>query len=254
MIQDKVVVVTGGAGLLGRQFCHSIAEKDGIAVIADINIDSAHSLQLEIENQGGKTDSFALDITNKNSIEELIQFLFQKYKKIDAIINNAYPRNKNYGRKLENVEFSDFCENVNLHLGGYFLVAQQFAIFFKNQGYGNIINMSSIYGVIPPRFDVYEGTQMTMPVEYSVIKSSVIHLTKYFAQHYKKEGIRCNSISPGGIFDNQNPVFLENYKSYSGQKGMLDKKDLVGALLFLLSEDSKYITGQNIVVDDGFAL
>jgi len=91
-------------------------------------------------------------------------------------------------------------------------------------------------------------------VEYAAIKSSVIHLTRYFAQYFKRDGIRCNSLSPGGILDKQPESFLESYKSFCGTKGMLDSQDVIGTLLFLLSDASKYITGQNLVIDDGFSL
>jgi NAD(P)-dependent dehydrogenase (short-subunit alcohol dehydrogenase family) len=114
--------------------------------------------------------------------------------------------------------------------------------------------MSSIYGVIAPRFGVYEGTTMTMPVEYAAIKSAIIHLTRYFAQYFKSSGIRVNSISPGGISNGQSDNFLAAYKTHCGSKGMLDAADVGGTLLFLLSDMSRHINGQNIIVDDGFSL
>jgi len=139
-------------------------------------------------------------------------------------------------------------------LGGYFLVAQQFGLLFREQGEGNIINMGSIYGVMAPRFDIYEGTPMTMPVEYAAIKSAVIHLTQYLAQYFKGNGVRVNCISPGGILDNQPEAFLQKYNAHCSGKGMLDPQDINGSLLFLLPDASKYITGQNLIVDDGFSL
>jgi NAD(P)-dependent dehydrogenase (short-subunit alcohol dehydrogenase family) len=148
----------------------------------------------------------------------------------------------------------DFCENVTWHLGGYFLVSQQMAIYFKKQGHGNIINMSSIYGVMAPRFEVYENTAMTMPVEYAAIKAAIIQLTKYMAKYYKGSNIRVNAISPGGVLDKQPEAFLARYKANSLNKGMLDSADLVGTLLYLLSDLSAMVNGQNIVVDDGFSL
>ena len=155
---------------------------------------------------------------------------------------------------FEQVEYNDFCENTNLHLGGYFLVAQQLCIYFKKQGFGNIINMSSIYGVIAPRFEVYNKTLMTMPVEYSVIKSGILHLTRYIAKYYKGANIRCNSVSLGGIEDGQDKSFLEAYKSFALNKGMLDPSDIIGTIVFLLSNMSQFINGQNIIVDDGWTL
>jgi len=255
MLSEKVVVITGGAGLLGRQFCASVAEQGGVAVVADLDASGASRVAAEIsEKYGGRAEAATLDITSKASVSELIEYLGERYGRIDAVVNNAYPRNRNYGRKLEDVSYEDFCENVNLHLGGYFLVAQQFGAYFCNQREGNIINFASVYGVIAPRFDMYAGTEMTVPVEYPAIKSAVIQLTRYFAQYFKDKGVRVNCISPGGILDNQPETFLREYNRYCGSKGMLNPQDVSGSLLFLLSRASRHITGQNLIVDDGFSL
>ena len=255
MLEGKIVIVTGGAGMLGRAFARRIAEHGGIAVVADIDVARATQVAQEIAGtHPGHAEAAVLDITGKESVSALIAELHQRHGRIDAVVNNAYPRNRNYGRKLEDVTYEDFCENVDLHLGGYFLVAQQFGLFFRSQGAGNIVNMSSIYGVMAPRFDVYADTHMTMPVEYAAIKSAVIHLTRYFAQYFKGDGIRVNCLSPGGIFDNQPADFLREYNSHCNAKGMLNPGDIAGALMFLLSDASRYITGQNLVVDDGFSL
>lgn len=255
MLDDKLVVVTGGAGLLGRAFAHRIAERRGIAVVADIDAGAAARVAAEISGKfPGRAESAAMDITDKNSIGALITRLNESHGRIDAVVNNAYPRNRNYGRKLEDVAYADFCENVDLHLGGYFLVAQQFGLFFRAQGDGNIINMSSIYGFMAPRFEIYADTKMTMPVEYAAIKSGVVQLTRYFAQYFKADGVRVNCLSPGGIQDDQPADFLREYNARCGAKGMLEPDDIAGALVFLLSDAARFITGQNLIVDDGFSL
>lgn len=254
MLTGKVIVVTGGAGLLGRRFCIEVAEHGGLAVVADLDLAAAERVAKEIKATGGRSEAATLDITDDVSVDGLIASLHARHGHIDAVVNNAYPRNKNWGRKLEEVIYADFCENVNLHLGGYFLVAQKFALYFRAHGGGNIVNMASIYGTNAPRFEIYAGTPMTMPVEYAAIKSAIIQLTRYFAQYFKANGVRCNALSPGGIINQQPEAFLEKYNSYSGTKGMLDAQDIVGALVFLLSDDSRYITGQNLIVDDGFCL
>lgn len=255
LLQGKVVVVTGGAGLLGATFCRAIAAQGGHAVIADRNVQDAGALAQEIHAQGpGRSTAVPLDITDAASIRAAIAQVSDAAGSIDAVVNNAYPRNARYGRKLEDVTYDDFCDNVGMHLGGYFLVAQQFAQHFRSQGRGNIVNMSSIYGVIAPRFDVYAQTPMTMPVEYAAIKAGVLHLTRYFAQYFKGTGIRVNAISPGGILDAQPEAFLQKYKAYCAGKGMLDKTDIAGTLLYLLSDMSAHMNGQNLVVDDGFSL
>ena len=250
-LKDKVVVVTGAAGLIGNAFIRAIVKHGGIAIAADVNLDAA---KLAVQKIEGKAEAAYLDITNIESISTLIKYLQSRYENIDGVVNNAYPRNKNYGRKLEEVVYEDFCENVNMHLGGYFLVAQQFCAAFKNQGYGNVINISSIYGSIAPCFEVYENTQMTTPVEYVAIKSAIEHLTRYFAQYYKGAGIRVNSLSPGGIEANQPKIFIEAYNKRCASKGMLNSEDLEGALIFLLSNKSQFMTGQNLIIDDGYSL
>lgn len=256
LLNDKVVVITGGAGLIGKEFVKAVIEHGGVAIIADINEEiglkakSDLSMELDTEN----IDFVKLDITSRESLSECINYLDHKYKKINALVNNAYPRNKNYGKHFFDVEYSDFVENLGLNLGGYFTASQQFARYFQKQNYGNIINISSIYGVVAPRFEIYEGTTMTMPVEYAAIKSGLIHLTKYMAKYFNGMNIKVNTLTPGGIFDHQPEAFLEKYKDNCLSKGMLDKSDLKGTLVYLLSDMSKYVNGQNIIIDDGFSL
>lgn len=256
MLKEKVVVITGGAGLIGKEFVKAVVENSGIAIIADINEDLGKKVKenLSKELDTSNIDFFKLDITSKKSLNECIIFLDEKYKKIDALVNNAYPRNKNYGRHFFDVEYEDFIQNLGLNLGGYFTASQQFSKYFKSQGHGNIVNISSIYGVVAPRFEVYDNTPMTMPVEYAAIKSGLIHLTKYMAKYFKGMNIKVNALSPGGIFDHQPEAFLEKYKEKCLNKGMLDNSDLKGTLVYLLSDMSKYVNGQNIIVDDGFSL
>lgn len=249
-LEGKVCVVTGGAGLLGQAFCQMIGEKGGFAIIADVNEEAGRELAKKVPN----SEFMFLDISKKKSVRDLIKSLNQKFQKVDVLVNNAYPRNKNYGRSFFSVEYDDFCENLNLNLGGYFLTSQIFLEEFFNQGHGNIVNIASIYGVIPPRFEIYSGTNMTTPVEYAVIKSGLIHLTKYMAKLSAGKNVKVNSISPGGIYDSQPEPFLSKYKEKCLNKGMLNPEDIVGALSFLLQEESQYVNGQNIVVDDGFCL
>ncbi len=254
-LKDKVVVITGGAGRIGSEFSRSVAKAGAVVVIADSSAEHGQALADEINGQPGCRAEFQmLDITSKDSAQTVIAAVHEKYGRIDGLVNNAYPRNPGYGSRFEEVSYENFCDNVGTHLGGYFLMSQQFGLYFRNQGYGNIINMASIYGVIPPRFEVYEGTAMTMPVEYAAIKSAIIHLTKYMAKYFKGDRIRVNCISPGGILAGQSPSFLERYNEYSLSKGMLDPQDISGTLLYLLSDVSAFVNGQNLVVDDGWCL
>lgn len=242
--------------MIGQEFVRAVVGQHGVAIIADINEEVGSQVQarLRLELDSSSIDFVHLDITSKESITEMVDTLHARYGRIDALVNNAYPRNKNYGRHFFDVDYSDFCENLNLNLGGYFLASQQLARYFQKQGHGNIINISSIYGVIAPKFEVYDNTPMTMPVEYAAIKSAIIHLTKYMAKYFKGMNIRVNTLSPGGILDKQPEAFLEAYRKQCLNKGMLDKSDMRGTLVYLLSDLSAYVNGQNIVVDDGFSL
>lgn len=254
-VSKKLVVIIGGAGLLGRSFCISLAEQGLMVIVADSNISEATKIAKTINSSGiGSSEPFEVDITKKTSVLALIAKLVDEYGRIDAVVNSAYPKGPNYGRLVEDVTYEDFCKSINLHLGGYFLVAQQFGIFFKEQGYGNFVNLASIYSFMPPRFDIYAETNITMPVEYAAIKAGVLQLTRYFANYYKGAGIRFNCLSPGGVLDGQDISFRSKYDASCNSKGMLEAHDLVGALMFLLSDASKYVIGQNIVVDDGFTL
>lgn len=243
MVKDKVVIIIGGSGLIGKAFIKSTLENGATVINADIA--KSNSQDCEFINA---------DITSQNSLDNLIETVSQKYGKIDAVVNAAYPRTKSFSNHFFDVEFDDFCTNTNLQLGGAFLVMQRFAKFFKTQGYGNIITLSSIQGVVAPKFETYNGTPMSSPVAYSAIKAGVIHLSRYLAKYLKGSNIRVNCISPGGILDGQNEIFLSQYKNVCLNKGMLDPSDICGALIFLLSDHSKFINGQNIIVDDGFCL
>jgi len=257
MLSNKVVVVTGGAGRIGSAVCETVLKQDGSVVIADVNVQLALDLKEQLTQKGYSKErirAIGLDITSKTSLMEAITTIDAYFGQIDVLVNNAYPRNLNYGKSFFDVEYEDFCDNTSMNLGGYFLTSQKFAEYFKAQGFGNIINVASIYGVVAPRFEIYDQTQMTMPVEYAAIKAGILQLTKYMAKLFYGSSIRVNAISPGGILDQQPQVFLDHYQEHCASKGMLETADVIGTFMFLMSDHSKYINGQNLVVDDGFTL
>ncbi len=192
-----------------------------------------------------------LDITDEKSVEEL----FLKYSDIDGAVNSTYPRNITYGAHFFDVSLDSFNENIALHLGSAFIFTQQCAKYFKNKNTPfTLVNISSIYGVIAPKFEIYNGTPMTMPVEYAAIKSAILHLNKYVVTYVNDSRFRINSVSPGGIFDHQPDAFLDAYKKNTNGAGVLNVKEVIGSIPFLLSEQSRYVTGQKRIVDDGFSL
>ena len=256
-LKNKVVVVTGGAGLIGKDFVKAVVENDGTAIIADLNEISGNKVKDEISTElaTDKVEFIKVDITSKESIQGMVEAILNKHQSIDALVNNAYPRNRNYGRKFEDVSYEDFCENVNLHLGGYFLMSREISSVMVKQKRGVIVNIASIYGFMAPRFELYENAGFTSPVEYSAIKGALLSLTKYLASYLGKHDIRVNAISPGGVYNNQAESFVAQYakKTIIGNR-MAESDDLTGALVFLLSDASRYVTGQNIVVDGGWSI
>ena len=254
LLQEKTVVLIGGAGLLGRAFGEAILNHGATLIVADLDETRCRAAcyQLADKIAGARVIAESVDITSRESLDALISRLGAAFGRVDAVVNNAYPRNKHYGRRLEQVEYADFCENVSSHLGGYFLSTQRFAEYFKLQGFGHVVNISSIYGNVAPRFEIYEGTSMTVPVEYAAIKSAIQHLSLYFMRYYKGTPLRFNVLSPGGIFDHQPESFLNRYKQYAQHQGMLMPADIAGTLIYLISDLSSYVNGQNIVIDDGW--
>jgi NAD(P)-dependent dehydrogenase (short-subunit alcohol dehydrogenase family) len=254
-LSGKLCLVTGGAGRLGTAFCEGIVRAGGRVAIADVNKDFGIRLVDALNSSvAGQASFVPMDIGDAASVRAGLEQVLKSSGKVDALVNNAYPRNARYGRTFFKVEYGDFCENVSTHLGGYFLCSQVFADYFSRIEDGNIVNIASVYGFQAPRFDLYAGTEMTMPVEYAVLKAGVLQLTRYMASLLKGKSIRVNSISPGGIDAEQPQSFKARYGAYCSTKGLLAADDVTGALLFLLSDASASITGQNIIVDDGFTL
>jgi NAD(P)-dependent dehydrogenase (short-subunit alcohol dehydrogenase family) len=247
-LNNKTIVITGACGLIGREFVKACLGEGARVILADKSGEAGIKFVEELNNSSAHF--VQADITSESSVDHLIAEAEKKFGQLHALVNNAYPRNAAYGNKLEEVSTESFNENVNLHLGGYFLCMKKFAAYFKNKGGGNVVNMGSIYGVVAPRFEIYEESGMTMPVEYAAIKAAIIHLTRYFAAYYKKDNIRFNCISPGGIFNNQAEAFVAKYSRYAP---MLQKNELNSTLIYLLSDESKNKTAENIIVDKGWS-
>jgi NAD(P)-dependent dehydrogenase (short-subunit alcohol dehydrogenase family) len=262
LLKDKMVIVAGGCGRLGAAFTTSILDNGGFCVVTDINESHGAELvaNLALTGYESKIEFCTVDISDSNSLDKLIDKVGSKHNHIDAFVNTSYPHNSNWGKKFfEDVALRDFCENASLHLGGFFLAAQKICSYFKKQGYGNIIQIASIQGIMAPKFDTYKGSafngsDMNSPAEYSIFKAGIINLTRYLAKYYKGYNIRSNCISPGGIYSGQPEKFIEKYNKYCLSKGMLNAEDISGTLIYLLSDMSKYVNGQNIIVDDGWSL
>ena len=240
-LKNKIIIVTGGNGLLGSVIVEQIRQEGAFCVNFEIN----HKTNDDLSN-------VECDITNKDSIDNALSLVLKKYKKIDGLVNNAYPRSEDWGNKFEDIKLDSWKQNLEWQLNSYFYLSQQVSNQMAKRKKGSIINMASIYGVIAPDFSVYNETNMTTPAAYAAIKGGLINLTRYMASYFGPKQIRVNAISPGGIFDNQNITFVQNYEKRVPMGRMGSPDDIAPAVIFLLSNDSKYITGQNIIIDGGW--
>lgn len=233
--------MTGGSGLLGENIIKDIEFKNGTAINLDLN-------------DKNKSKHFKrVDTTDSQALRSSFEAVAKEYGKIDGLVNNAYPRTKDWGKAFEeDTDLASWRENVDLQLNSYVSACQEVLPHMKNNSGGAIVNMASIYGVVGNDMSIYEGTSINTAAPYSAIKGGLINFTRYLASYLGSHNIRVNCISPGGIFDNQHETFVKNYCSKVPMKRMGEPSDISGPVSFLLSDDAKYITGQNLIVDGGW--
>lgn len=248
LLINKVILVAGAAGKLGSVLVNHLLQQGATVIAADLCLER---LKEQFGLQHTHLQMRQVDFTD----EVQTKALFAELPRLDGAVNCTYPRGPEYGTEVGQLSMAAFNETVRLHLGAAYLFCQQAAGYFmQHQRALSVVNFSSIYGVVAPKFELYQGTRMTMPVEYAAIKSAIIHLNGYFAKYVRHSEFRVNSVSPGGIADQQPDSFLQKYQQHSCGTGMLKPEDICGPVVFLLSDLARYINGQNIVVDDGFTL
>jgi NAD(P)-dependent dehydrogenase (short-subunit alcohol dehydrogenase family) len=252
-LTGKISVVTGGAGLIGKEVTRALAEAGASVIVAEINGKAARKAIDSIAYPGFDITFKRLDIKDEKSVVSLIRFADAKYRKIDIWVNCAYPRTRDWGAKFEGVRLSSWRRNIDMHLNGYFICCQKAAEYMKQKGRGSIINFASTYGMAGPDFSIYEGTNMTMPAAYSAIKAGIINFTRYLASYYGRHNIRVNSVSPGGVYNNQPEPFVKRYSKKTLLRRMANPADIAGGVLYLASDAAAYVTGHNLVIDGGWS-
>lgn len=241
ILKDKIIIVTGGSGLIGKELVADIKRKGGISINADIGVET------NLKNR-----TIQMDITNDQSIQTCTDLIVEEFGRIDGLVNSAYARTKDWGTKFEDIDPESWRTNINMQLNSYFICCQKVLKIMALQKYGAIVNIASIYGVVGNDFTLYEEYGGTSPAAYSAIKGGLINFTRYLASYYGRKGIRVNCVSPGGIFDNQHPSFVSRYEAKVPMGRLGNPDDIAPAVSFLISDEAKYITGQNLIVDGGW--
>lgn len=263
-LDGRVAVITGGGGLLGYQHAATIAGLSGIPVLLDINAEAltANAARLA-EETGCLAPSYEVDITDLQALEAVAQQLLVEHGRVDILINNAArnPKVESAGDKdfsrLEHFPWEQWQLDLNVGLGGAFNCAKVFGTQMARQGRGVIVNIASDLGVIAPdqrlyRVDGREAEQQPVkPVTYSVVKHGLIGLTKYLATYWCEQGVRCNALSPGGVYAGQNDVFVSKLTQLIPLGRMAEADEYRGAIAFLCSDASTYMNGANLVMDGG---
>jgi 2-deoxy-D-gluconate 3-dehydrogenase len=261
-LKGKTALVTGGAGLLGREFCLTLAQAGAVVFAADLNAASAQAVAAELNELGLKTYGVALDVTRPDSVDSVVEQIVTQTGRLDILVNSAAMDPKfdpehaqNSSNAFENYPLGSWQEALNVNLTGPFLVSQAVARQMVKQQKGSIINICSTYGLGGPDQRIYEKPgkpKVFKPVYYTVTKAGILGLTKYLATYYANSEIRVNALTPGGVYNHHDEEFVRNYSARTVLGRMANKDEMNGALLFLASDASSYMTGGNVVVDGGW--
>lgn len=262
-LDGQAAIVTGGVGLLGKQFSHTLAQAGAGVVVADLNGDTASRLADEIIKEGGKAIGVAVDVTRPESVKEMAATCLKEFGRLDVLVCSAGRDPKfdssHIGQQganaFETYPLQSWKDALDVNLTGMFLSAQAVVEPMLAQNHGVIINICSTYGLVGPDQRIYQKPGQPpayKPVFYSVTKAGVLGLTHYLSTYYAGKNIRVNCLTPGGVYNNHDEVFTRSYSSRTVLGRMANQDEMNGALLFLASDASTYMTGSNLVVDGGW--
>jgi 2-deoxy-D-gluconate 3-dehydrogenase len=261
-LKDRTAIVTGGAGLLGKEFCRTLAQAGAMVVVADLNHDAAQQVADTLNQEGLRACAIGVDVTSSESVRAMVAAALDSSGRLDVLVNSAAMDPKfddsqqgQHGNTFEDYPVEAWRQALDVNLTGMFLCCQAASKPMLAQDYGSIINICSTYGLVGPDQRIYEKPgkpRQYKPVFYSVTKSGVLGLTRYLATYFAGKNVRCNALTPGGVYNNHDELFTANYSARTVLGRMAHRDEMNGALLFLASEASTYMTGSNLVVDGGW--
>lgn len=263
-LSDKVVVVTGALGLLGREHCAAMAAAGASVVLTDLNADAVSvAAQGLRERSGASTFGMASDVTVPEQVEALKEAVLARFGRIDVLVNNAaiddkFTAGDERESRFEHYPIERFRRQLDVNVTGVFVCCQRLGAVMAERGSGSIINVASTYGLVAPKQDLYrreDGSQAFWKgAAYPASKGAVLQLTRFLAAYWGERGVRVNALCPGGVEAGQDAYFRARYAERTPLKRMAAPGDYRGALLFLASEASAYMTGTSLVVDGGFTI
>ncbi|MBM3803512.1 MAG: SDR family oxidoreductase [Acidimicrobiia bacterium] len=249
-LKGRVALVTAGAGpLFGSSISEALAEAGATLITASRSLERNLEFAERLRSEGYDAHGMQLEISDLDSIRRLHDQIIEKHGRLDVLVNSALAR---VGGSFETQTPDDWLYSAKGDMVGLFAICKAFVQDMVRQRRGSIINISSIYGVVANDPTLYEGTDMLQPPHYNFVKAGMINFTRHIANYYGKKGIRANCISPGGYFDNQAGPFVSAYCKRVPIGRMLSNEDIKGAVVFLASDASEYVTGINLMVDGGW--
>ena len=257
-LAGRTVVVTGAAGILGQRFCSDLLAAKANVVAIDLS-EEALSLMRDTLQAGPALSIYCADIREKEQIAEVHIKAVEHYGEINGLLNNAATKSSNFFEPFETFPSEDWNLVMSVNLLGAVVCSQEFGGAMARRGSGSIVNVLSVYGVVAPDQRIYEdseylGRSINTPAVYSASKAGLWGLTMYLSSYWGARGVRVNAFTPGGIFSGQNDAFVDRYSARVPMGRMGKPDELSGALVYLLSDASKYVTGQNIVIDGGLTV
>ena len=251
-LADRVAVITGGAGVLGWEFACALAERGAHIVLADLDQSRCEKSAAEVSDAHKTTClGISTDVTSPAAAAAMVDRTMSEFGRIDILINNAATQPPGLFAPFEEYSLETWNHVLEVNITGMFLMAQAVGTVMVEQSRGSIINISSIYGIVGPDQRIYSDTEFNTPAVYSVSKAGVIGLTKYLATYWAEKGVRVNAVTPGGVFRGHEDPFLSAYTSRVPMGRMARQNELSGAIVYLASDASSYVTGHNLVVDGG---
>ena len=262
-LTDNLAVITGGAGLLGKSFIAALIEVNCHVIVLDINVENINNAKKNFHDSEYKNSItfLKIDITKESEIKKSLKVIKEKFGKTpDILINNASVDSKISSIKNNRLEFfniNQWDKEMNVGLKGAFICSKYFGQEMAKNKKGNIINIASDLGIIAPNQNIYKNKnssknkQNVKPVTYSVVKHGIIGLTKYIATYWAEEGVRCNALAPGGVYDNQPHSFTKKLKELIPMKRMADLNEYQATIIYLCSDASSYMNGAIISIDGG---